>query len=213
MAYKCGALSLADDGYCYLCGTVHTHADIVRTRTPVRKKEIAKVEIKPEPIEWPTFDLGFKPIAEVIVDKVSKPFVGMSSVEIAQELVARFHDTFDVKISKVYFNNAKAFRHTFNQLTGVHKLYLGRKTLRYALTNGSYDYDAVYRRMGVTRGQYKGVLGVAWIVAHELAHALQIEEQFKRDGKIGNRKAGDVHNDHFVTKFKQVINEMVPELK
>jgi hypothetical protein len=177
-------------------------------------RSVAVVDIKPEPIAWPTFDLGFnkpdtKEVEHIDIPMDTAPFAGMTPVEIARELIDRFHDNFDVKISKVYFNNAKAFRHTLTFAGNVHKLYLGLKTLAYAFNEGSWDHVTVMHKMGVSVYQYKGALGVAWIVAHELAHALQMDgaKPMKR-----KRKSYDVHNDQFVRCFKQVL-EIVPEIR
>ena len=219
MAYKCGALTLMEDGYCVRCGRKHTGTDLATKATAERRHPCIKVEVNPEPIEWPTFDLGFKKptkeVERIDIPMDVAPFAGMTPVEIATELVDRFHGTFGVKISKVHFNNAKAFRHTFTFATTAHQLFLGRKTLRHAFDKGSWDYATVMRKMRVSKHQYEGALAVAWVVAHELAHVLQTEDEVAELGiekmRTRKRKSGDVHNWRFIKRFKEVL-KLVPEI-
>lgn len=215
--YRCGALTLMEDGYCVRCGIKHTSRDLAtgKATARVRGRVAPQVEIKPEPVVFPKFELTFKTPAPA---PKADPFVGMTPVEIARELVKRFHEKYDVQISKVYFNNAKAFHQNFTYKTQEYRLFLGRKTLNYAFQNGSWDYVTVMRRMGVQRSQYKGALGVAWVVAHELAHVLQTQDELnllgieKLQKFARNRKAGDVHGRLFIKRFRQVISEIVPEI-
>jgi hypothetical protein len=63
MAYKCGALTLEDDGYCTRCATKHGPADFVVgtvAKTTPRRRPTPKIEIKPEPVVFPKFELKFK---------------------------------------------------------------------------------------------------------------------------------------------------------
>lgn len=137
------------------------------------KKQIARKSVRPQP-EY---------IKNSEVERIMK---------VAAETVEIFSELYKIEIDLHTCNREGAY-HTMEH--GRHQIYLGVGYMKEIMVRGFVDYraDWIFHKIG----HQKGENAVKALVAHEFAHAIQVED--------GQRFYGQMHNRYWEMKYNELV--------
>jgi hypothetical protein len=197
MAYTCGALTLEDDGYCVRCGRKHTSKDWVAKRKPAPSRERMSrpvVTMEPEPVVFPTFDLGFKtnepePETKTIYDAVGDQ---INPVTIIHKAIQYLNELYGYDLTFRLGRGEKSYCHVLQRV-----IQLGKKYLEYYQSENGYFCEYKTIKHVINFKKLTGRDCYIQFVLHEYAHYIQYLR--------GGIKYGSIHNRAFIQAYREVM--------
>lgn len=193
--YTCGALTLMEDGYCVRCGRKHTSRDLVVGKPAPSRERMSRpvVTVEPEPVVFPTFDLGFKtydpePETKTIYDAVGDQ---VNPITIIHKAIQYLNELYGYDLTFRLGRGEASYCAVVERV-----IQLGKKYLEWYQEN---DYFIEYKTIKhvINHKRLTGRDCYIQFVLHEYAHYIQYLR--------GGIKPGSIHNASFIKAYRDVM--------